>query len=141
MSNIDVERSAILQTLADYQSGFSGYRPDVAQLSYHEPCSFVDEQGVTLLKTRAEIEAFLASIIGILKSRGWSHSEWVEVNIRSMDARRALVSTVAVRHKSDGGELERIGGTYAFRKSEDGWKIAMTLSHPPESVLRFGEES
>ena len=134
------DRSAILQALTEYQRGFSGHRPEVAQCSYHERCSFIDEQGVTLLASRAQIEAFLSSIIKKLQARQWSHSEWIEIFIRPMDQDIAIVSTLAARYKTDGSELERVGGTYAFRKTEDGWKIAMTLSHPPERVLRFRDE-
>ena len=134
------DRLAILQALSEYQRGFSGHRPEVAQCSYHKPCSFINEQGVTLLASRAQIEAFLSSIIKDLQAREWSHSEWLEIFIRPMDEDSAIVSTVAVRYKTDESELERAGGTYAFRKTEDGWKIAMTLSHPPERVLQFRDE-
>jgi hypothetical protein len=133
------DRHAILQTLHSYQQGFSGSRPDIAQNAYHKPCSFVDEQEVVLLNTKLEIEKFLKSVIDGLKSRGWHHSQWKEIYIHPMDCQRAMVSTLAVRYKTGGTELERIGGTYVFRKTTAGWKIAMALSHPPGRVIRLGD--
>jgi len=132
---------AILEALEAYQRAFSAHRPELARRSYHCPCTFVDAQSVTVCSSPAEIEDALGAIIQSLEARGWSHSEWSEVFVRPLDDTRAIVSTVAIRHASDGSELERIGGTYAFLKTDEGWKIAMTLAHPAAAVLRFGEKS
>jgi ketosteroid isomerase-like protein len=48
----------------------------------------------------------------------------------------ALASTVSVRHKTDGSELETIGATYVLRKTEGEWKIAVIIRHPPANVIR-----
>ena len=129
-------RAAVERVLADYQGAFSGHDPQSAQLYYDEPCMFVEAQRV-VLASRAEIEARLASTIQGLEARGWSHSEWVEMNFKQLNDSVALVSTVAVRYMMDGEELERIGATYAFRKTGSGWKIATAIPHPPDAIPRF----
>jgi ketosteroid isomerase-like protein len=134
---MEAARAAVVRVLADYQSAFSGHDPQGAQLYYDEPCMFVEAQRAVVLASRTEIEAFLASTMKSLEARGWSHSEWVEVNVKQLSDGVALVSTVAVRHMTDGEELERVGATYAFRKTDSGWKIAMAIPHPPDAVSRF----
>ena len=141
----DGDKSAVLQVLADYQTAFSGHDPQKAQVFYHKPCMFIGEQRVAVLESNSEIEAFFASAMQALEARGWHHSEWNEVSVEQLSDSAALVSTVAVRYMTDGEELERVGATYAFRKTDLGWKIAVAIPHPPvlpqDTVLRFNAPS
>ena len=131
------DRAAVLQTVADYQTSFSAHDPHGAQLFYHEPCTFIFADRVVLLASRPDIEAFFTSVIRGLEARGWRHSEWSEIYFKQMNDGLSLVSTVAIRYRTDGQELERIGATYTFRKTEHGWKIAAAVTHPPDTVIRF----
>ena len=90
-----------------------------------------------MLASDIEIEAFFTTAMQNLEARGWHHSQWHEVSAEQLGDRAVLVSTVAVRYMADGEELERAGATYLFRKTEPGWKMAVTIAHPPDKVLRF----
>jgi ketosteroid isomerase-like protein len=56
--------------------------------------------------------------------------------VKLLDQTTALASTVFVRHKTDGSELETIGATYVLRKTEGEWKIAVVTRNPPANVIR-----
>ena len=131
------DKAAVLQVLADYQTAFSGHDPQSTQLFYHEPCMVIEAQGVVVLASRTEIKAFFASAMQSLEERGWHHSQWNEVPVEQLSDSAVLVSTVAVRYMTDGEELEQVGATYAFRKTDLGWKIAIAIAHPPDTVLHF----
>ena len=127
----DGDKPALLQVLDDYQAAFSGHDPQGAQVFYHKPCMFIGEQQVAVLGSPSEIEAFFASTMQGLEARGWHHSEWNEVSVVQLSDSAALASTVAVRYLTNGEELERVGATYAFRKTDLSWKIAVVIPHPP----------
>ena len=131
------DKATVLQVLADYQAAFSGHSPQSTQLFCHKPCMVIDAQRVIVLASPTEIEAFFASTMQNLEARGWHHSQWNEVSAEQLNDSAVLVSTVAVRYMADGEELERVGATYVFRKTELGWKIAVTIAHPPNKVLHF----
>ena len=135
------DKAAVLQALADYQTAFSGHDPQSTQLLYHKPCMVIEAERVVVLPSPTEIEAFFASTFQSLEARGWHHSEWIEVYFEQLSDSVAVVSTVAVRYMTDGEELERVGGTYTFRKTDHGWKIAMVVPHPPNTVLHFNAPS
>ena len=134
------DEQAVLKALDDYQAAFSGHDPQRTQLSYHKPSIAFDQQdpqGLRILQTASEIEAFVSSTFQRLEARGWQYSKWLNVSAKQLGASVVLVSTVAVRCLKNGGELERIGGTYLFRKSDLGWKIAVLISHPPETAINL----
>jgi len=86
--------------------------------------------------TRSEIEARYGAYLRGLRERGYSHSTWSELHVKLLDQTTALASAVAVRHKTDGSELETIGATYVLRKTEGEWKIAVVIRHLPANVIR-----
>ena len=131
------DKAAVLQLLADYQAAFSGHSPQSTQLFYHEPCMLIDAQRVVVLASHAEIEAFFTSMMQSLEARGWHHSQWKEVFAEQLNDSAVLVSTVAVRYMADGKELERVGSTYVFQKTDLDWKIAVTIAHPANKILHF----
>jgi hypothetical protein len=131
------DKAAVLQVLADYQAAFSGHSPQSAQLFYHKPCMVIDAQRVVVLSSGAEIEAFFTSMMQRLEARRWHHSQWKDVSAEQLNDSAVLVSTVAVRYMADGKELERVGSTYVFQKTDLDWKIAVTIAHPPNKMLHF----
>jgi len=131
------DKAAIVQALTDYQTAFSRHDPQSTQLYYHVPCMLIGAEGVVVLISRPEIEAFFAALMESLEARGWARSQWVEVYVKQLSDSVALVSTVAARYKADGKELERVGATYVFHKTDDAWKIAMVTPHLPDCVLQL----
>jgi ketosteroid isomerase-like protein len=57
--------------------------------------------------------------------------------VKQMGEDIALLSVNRVRYRTDGQELERLGETYTFRKTADGWKIVVATMHDPDTVLRL----
>lgn len=55
--------------------------------------------------------------------------------MRQLSADTGMVSCEVTRHKADGTALERFGATYAFRKTDAGWRIAMLAIHDADAVL------
>jgi hypothetical protein len=54
--------------------------------------------------------------------------------VERLSAQAALLTTDVVRYAADGRELESFGATYNFRKTDDGWKIAVITIHDPTAV-------
>jgi hypothetical protein len=48
-----------------------------------------------------------------------------------------LASVEWVRRKANNEELERLGGTYAFFNTKDGWKIVLVTVHPSTTVVEL----
>jgi hypothetical protein len=54
-----------------------------------------------------------------------------------MSGNLTFVSVSRVRYKTDGQELERLGESYTFRKTGDGWKIVVAMIRDPDTGLRL----
>jgi ketosteroid isomerase-like protein len=119
------EKTAVDHALRDYNDAFG--RGDLSAIGQHCNVPFVriSSEGVKVLPTMSEIEAFYGGVLRDLRERGYS-----------LDQTTALASTVFVRHKTDGSELETIGVTYVLRKTEGEWKIAVVMRHPPANIIR-----
>ena len=119
------EKTAVDHALRDYNDAFG--RGDLSAIGQHCNVPFVriSPQGVKVCPTMSEIEAGYAGVLVDLRARGYSHSTWSELHIKLLDQTTALASTVFVRHKTDGSELETIGATYVLRKTEGEWKIVV----------------
>jgi hypothetical protein len=97
---------------------------------------FIPPQGVRVLATAADVEALLTQVMEGLKARSFARSELMHRHVKQMSGNTALVSVSRVRYAMDGRELERLGETYALRKTEGDWKIAVAMIHDPDTVLR-----
>ena len=75
------------------------------------------------LSTRTDVEAFLAKLLASLKPSGYSNTKIGVPRIKMLNSTTALYSTIAVRMKSDGTEMQRAGFTYLLQKGSAGWKI------------------
>ena len=131
------EKTAVDHALRDYNDAFG--RGDLSAIGQHCNVPFVSispEGGVKVLPTISEIEARYGRVLRDLRERGYSHSIWSELHVKLLDQTTALASAVAVRHKTDGSELETIGATYVLRKTEGEWKIAVVIRHLPANVIR-----
>jgi ketosteroid isomerase-like protein len=130
------EKTAVDHAFRDYNDAF--VRGDLSAIGqhYNVPFVFISSQGVKVLPTMSEIEAFYGGVLRDLRERGYSHSTRSELHVKLLDQTIALASAVFVRHKTDGSELETIGVTYVLRKTEGEWKIAVMTRHPPANVIR-----
>lgn len=54
-----------------------------------------------------------------------------------VDPQTALASGIAVRYRADGSVLERVAVTYQLWNTGKGWKIFLSATHAPETVLQF----
>jgi ketosteroid isomerase-like protein len=130
------EEEAITQTFTNYIQTFQTIDPHATLPYFHIPCMFIPPQGVRVLATAADVEALLIQVMEGLKARSYARSELTDLHVHQMSENTALVSVSRVRYKSDGQELERLGETYTFRRTDDGWKIAVAMIHDPDTVLR-----
>jgi Domain of unknown function (DUF4440) len=130
------EEEAVTQTFTNYIDTFQTLDPRPTLPYFHVPCMFIPPEGVRLLATAADVEAFLTEVMEGLKSRGYARSELMDLHAKQMSGNTALVSVSRVRYAADGRELERFGETYALRRTEGGWKITVAMIHDPDTVLR-----
>ena len=131
------DKDLITQTFADYVQAFQTLNPRSVFSYCHIPCMFIAPQGVLVMASPAEIEAFFGRVMEGLKARGYARSELTDLQVKQMSRDVALVSVGRVRHTTSGEELERLGETYTFRKTDDGWKIVAAMIHDPGAVLKL----
>lgn len=127
----------VRQTLQAYEQAWSRHDAQAIAGFYFEPAMRVSKAGPVVRATRADQQAFFVGYLRAMIERGYERSEWESLNGRLLDAQTALASGVAVRYRLDGSILERVGLTYHFWKTGDGWKIFVSATHAPENVLRF----
>jgi hypothetical protein len=71
-----------------------------------------------------------------LRGKGFGRSELELGYVKSLSSSVALIGGVAVRYKTDGQQMERVGITYVLHKGEDGWKFATVILHDPNPPVR-----
>ena len=59
------------------------------------------------------------------------------LQVKRLSVTTTLAGGIAVRYKADGQELDRAGVTYLLHKADSGWKIAVTVVHDTDNVLRL----
>lgn len=116
------ERDAIHDVVSGYYDAF-GRDSAAASVFYGEPTLIVIPTQVIMLRTRADVEASIDELVATLRASGYSHSKLGEHRVKLLNPTTALYSTVAIRMKADGTELERSGFTYLLHKSNAGWRI------------------
>ena len=70
-----------------------------------------------------------------LRARGFAKSELINLHLKRLSAATVIAGGVAVRRKTDGGELERAGVVYLMQKTNAGWQIATIVSHDADDAL------
>ena len=121
--------STVTGVLYDYYAAFSSLEPEVIAPYFHEPCIFISPQGVAATLTHDDVKDVSRAIAEGLRPRGYKKSDLTALQVKRMSDTAILASGIAVRSKSDGNELERVGVTYLMHKSNDRWKIAVTVIH------------
>jgi ketosteroid isomerase-like protein len=126
--------AAITQTYTDYVHAFQTLDPH-AVLSYcHVPCMVLSTQAVCVMATPAEVEALFIRLFKDLKARNYARSEITDLHVHQMSENIAMLRVSRVRYTTDGHELERLGETYTFRNTADGWKIVVATMHDPHTI-------
>ena len=120
-----------LGALNEYYKAFSTLDLSAIVSHFSEPCMSIGPQGVFSAGNREALATAFRLCIDSLKAKGYARSEFVEVEVTTLDDTAALVRGVAVRYKGvavryrlDESELERIPISYLMHRSADGWKIA-----------------
>ena len=131
------DKAAVTRLLSDYARVFGKLDVQAILPYYLEPSMLIRPQGVAMMPTHAAMAATFAPLMEGLRVRGYARSEFTTLNMKRLSATTMLVSGVAVRYKADGQELERIGATYVLHKTEKGWKIAVSVRHDVENVVRL----
>ncbi|MDP6350777.1 MAG: hypothetical protein QF827_00930 [Alphaproteobacteria bacterium] len=133
--DLTAEEGAIVALLDEYVTSFQTREAVEIAGYYHAPSSVIWSGGVLTLTRPIDILRFIESQKQAIAARDLARSEWTDLRIKQMSATLAVVSTAVVRYSSDGTELDRAGATYALRKTETGWKIAMLMIHDESAVL------
>ena len=122
-------QSEVIQVLTEYFAAFSTLNVQAFLPYFHEPSLLIGPQGIIAAPTRAVLASAFAPAIQGLRARGFGRSE-LSVRLSTvLSATAALVTGVAIRYKTDGQELERVGATYVLHKNDAGWKIAVVVLH------------
>ena len=124
---------AVSQVIADYYRDFSTLNIQAILPYFSEPSLLVGPQGVIPIPDRNALVAVFGPVMEDLRGRGYDRSEFEVGYVKLLSSSAALISGVAVRYKTDGQQLERVGVTYVLHKTERGWKFATVILHDPKS--------
>jgi len=121
------------QVIADYYRDFSTLNVRAILPYFNEPSLLVGPQGVIPLLDRAALVAVFGPVMEGLRAKGYGRSELELGYVKSLSSSAALIGGAAVRYKTDGQQLERVGITYVLHKTESGWKFATVILHDPNT--------
>lgn len=127
----------VRQTLQAYERAWSQHDAQAVADFYFEPAMRVSKGGPVIRATRAEQRTFFDGYLRAIVARGYERSEWESLDAKLLDAQTALASGIAVRYRADGSILERVAVTYELWHTEAGWKIFLSATHAPETVVQF----
>jgi hypothetical protein len=125
---------AVNQVVADYYRDFSTLNVQSILPNFNEPSLLVGPQGVISIPDHAALVAVFGPVMEGLRARGYGRSELELIHIESLSSSAALIGGVAVRYKTDGQPLDRVGITYVLHKTESGWKFATVILHDPNTL-------
>jgi ketosteroid isomerase-like protein len=127
----------VRQTLQGYEQAWSRHDAHAVADFYFEPAMRVSKGGPVVRATRADQETFFEGYLRAIVARGYERSEWESLDARLLDAQTAIASGIAARYRADGTVLERVAATYELWHTDNGWKIFLSATHVPETVLQF----
>jgi hypothetical protein len=124
---------AVNQVMADYYRDFSTLNVHAILPYFHEPSLLVGPQGVMPIPDRPALLAVFGPVMEALRAKRYGRSELELDYVKSLSSSAAIVGGVAVRYKTDGRELERVGITYVLHKTDSGWTFATVILHDPNT--------
>jgi len=119
------------QVIADYYRDFSTLNVQAILPYFHEPAMLVGPQGVISIPDRTAVAAVFGRVMEGLRAQGYGRSEFELGDVKVLSSSAAIVPGVAVRYKTDGQQLERMGITYVLHNTEKGWKFVTVILHDP----------
>ena len=123
------DEAAVNRMLDEYYAAFSTLNIQAILPYFHQPALLIGPPGVIALPTPAAVLPIFTPVMQNLRARGYGRSELDQRKVKLLSAKSALASGIAVRYKSDGQELERVGITYMLHKTDDSWKFAVMVLH------------
>jgi hypothetical protein len=124
---------AVNQVIADYYRDFSTLNIQAILPYFNEPSLLVGPQGVIPIPNRTALVAVFGPVMEDLRGKGYDRSELELDYVKSLSSSAVLIGGVAVRYKTDGQQLERVGITYVLHKTKSGWKFATVILHDPHT--------
>jgi hypothetical protein len=142
MSPLDTpgNQDSALRMLTDYYRAFSTLDVQAVLPYFHEPSLLISPQGVLSAPTLAVLAGVFTPAMEGLRTREFGRSELSVGFIESLSPSATLVTGIALRYRSNGQELERVGVTYILHKTESGWKIAVIVLHDPHEFAQHGKD-
>ncbi len=128
------DETAASQVLFDYYTAFSSLDVRAILDYFNEPCLFLGPAGAFVVPDSETLAVMLRPVMEGLRARGYSRSELDIGQIKRLSARTVMAIGVAIRYRTDGQELERVGVTYLLQNGEAGWKIAVLVLHDADGV-------
>jgi len=127
-------QNAVNQVLSDYYKAFSTLNIQCILRYFHQPALLIGPSGVIALPTTEAIVPIFGPVMESLRQREYLRSEFSQQQVRILSAASALAMGVAIRYKTDGQEMERVGLTYLLHKADSGWKFAVMALHDADKV-------
>jgi hypothetical protein len=124
---------AVNQIIVDYYRDFSTLNVQAILPYFNEPSLLVGPQGVFPIPDRAALVAVFGPVMEGLRTKGYGRSELELGYVKPLSSSAALLGGVAIRYKTDGQPLERVGVTYVLHKTESGWKFVTVIIHDPNT--------
>jgi ketosteroid isomerase-like protein len=125
---------AVNQVLTDYYKAFSTLTVQSILRYFHQPALLIGPSGVIALPTPEAVVPIFGPVMENLRQREYQRSEFSLQQLRLLSATSALAMGVAIRYKTDGQEMERVGITYLLHKGDSGWKFAVMALHDTDKV-------
>src|SRR5207249_2522901 len=136
MKLADDDNAAVAQVLADYYRAFSTLDARAVEPYFFEPSQLVSPAGVVPTPTRAAVAAAFRPVMDALRAKGFAKSELIDLHLKRLSAATVIAGGIAVRRKTDGQELERVGVVYLLQKTNAGWQFATVVIHDADDALR-----
>ena len=119
----------VKQVLTDYYKAFSTLNVQSILRYFHRPALLIGPSGVIALPTPEAVVPIFGPVMESLRQRGYGRSELSLQQLRLLSATAALATGGAIRYKTDGQEMERVGITYLLHKADSSWKFAVMTLH------------
>src|SRR5882672_5098308 len=113
---------AVKQVLSDYYNSFSTLTVQSILRYFHQPALLIGPSGVFALPTAEAVVPIFGPVMENLRQREYARSEFSLRQLQLLSATSAFATGVAIRYKTDGQEMERVGITYLLHKGDSGWK-------------------
>ena len=128
------DEEAVKQVLSDYYNSFSTLDVQSILRYFHQPALLIGPLGVIAIPTPAAVVTIFGPVMEDLRQRKYRRSELSLQQFTLLSATSALAAGAAIRYKTDGHELERVGITYVLHKGTDGWKFAVMVLHDTDKL-------